>query len=172
MVAGESLPPAPRHRRFARELRPPRSRDCFRSGSNRVELVSLVALLASIGYAPRLTLGGLDKDRTDPARRRLQLQVGVAGFAFGNIMLFALPTYFGLDSLSGPMFQHLFGYLSLALALPVLLFSAADYFRSAWLSARQRVLTLDVPIALGLAAIYGQAASRFSRAAAWVTATR
>jgi Cu+-exporting ATPase len=125
---------------------------------DQIALSELVALLASIGYAPRLTLGGLDKDRTDPARRRLQLQVGVAGFAFGNIMLFALPTYFGLDSLSGPMFQHLFGYLSLALALPVLLFSAADYFRSAWLSARQRVLTLDVPIALGLAAIYGQSA--------------
>src|SRR5262249_41746120 len=78
------------------------------------------------------------------------------GFAFGNIMLFSLPTYFGLDSFSGPVFHRLFNYLSLALALPVLVFSAADYWKSAMLSVRQRVLTLDVPIALGLAALYGQ----------------
>ena len=123
---------------------------------DKVKLSELVALLAGIGYEPRLTLGALEKDKADPARRRLQLQVGVAGFAFGNIMLFALPTYFGLDSVSGPLFHRVFGWLSLALALPVLVFSAADYFRSAWLSFRQRVLTLDVPIALGLLAIYGQ----------------
>ncbi len=121
-------------------------------------LSELVALLASIGYEPRLTLGGLAKDAADPARRRLHLQVGVAGFAFGNIMLFALPGYLGFDSLSGPLLHQTFGWLSLALALPVLVFSAADYFRSAWLSFRQRVLTLDVPIALGLLAIFGQSA--------------
>jgi Cu+-exporting ATPase len=122
----------------------------------KLALSELVTLLASIGYEPRLTLGGVERDPAAPARRRLHLQVGLAGFAFGNIMLFALPGYLGMDSLSGPMFQRLFGWLSLALALPVLVFSAADYFRSAWLSFRQRVLTLDVPIALGLLAIYGQ----------------
>lgn len=122
----------------------------------RIALSELVALLASIGYEPRLTLGGTERDAADPARRRLHLQIGVAGFAFGNIMLFALPVYLGLDSINGPLFQRIFGWLSLALAFPVLVFSAADYFRSAWLSFRQRVLTLDVPIALGLLAIYGQ----------------
>jgi Cu+-exporting ATPase len=40
----------------------------------------------------------------------------------------------------------------------VLAYSASDYWRSAWLSVRQRVLTLDVPIALGLAALYAQSA--------------
>src|SRR6185436_7092369 len=35
-------------------------------------------------------------------------------------------------------------------------YSAADYWRAAWLCFRQRMLTLDVPITLGLAAIYGR----------------
>ena len=122
----------------------------------RLKVSELVALLASIGYEPRLTLGGVERNQADPARRRLHLQVGLAGFAFGNLMLFAVPGYLGFDSLSGPMFERVFGWLSLALALPVLVFSAADYFRSAWLSYRQRVPTLDVPIALGLLAIYGR----------------
>ncbi len=74
-------------------------------------------------------------------------------------MLLSLPDYLGLDSFSGPPFKLVFGYLSLALAAPVLFYSASDYWRSALVSLRQRVLTLDVPIALGLAALYGQ--SRF-----------
>jgi Cu+-exporting ATPase len=121
-----------------------------------LKLSELVALLASIGYEPSLTLGELEKRPASSARRRQWLQVGIAGFAFGNIMLFSLPQYFGMDGFSGPAFTALFGWLSLALALPVVLYSAADYWKSAWLSLRQRMLTLDVPIALGLAAIYGQ----------------
>ena len=75
---------------------------------------------------------------------------------WGNIMLLALPAYLGLDSASGPWFRALAGWLSLVLALPVLVYSAADFWQAAWLSGKRRMLTLDVPIALGLAAIYGQ----------------
>ncbi len=122
----------------------------------KIKLSDLVALLASIGYEPTLTLNELEKRALNPMRKRQWLQVGVAGFAFGNIMLFSLPQYFGLDGFSGPAFKTLFGWLSLALALPVVVFSASDYWKSALLSLRQRMLTLEVPIALGLAAIYGQ----------------
>jgi P-type Cu+ transporter len=54
------------------------------------------------------------------------------------------------------MLERLFGYLSLGLALPVLLYSAADYWKSARWSIQQRTLTLDLPIALGLAALFAQ----------------
>jgi Cu+-exporting ATPase len=123
----------------------------------RAKLSELADLLSRIGYEPSLTLAELDRETAAP-RSRLGLQVGVAGFAFGNIMLFSLPLYLGLDSATGPMFRSLFGWLSLALALPVVTFSASDYWRSAWASLRQRTLTLDVPIAAGLAALYGQSA--------------
>ena len=126
--------------------------------TEQIALSELVALLASIGYAPQLTLGELDKRQVHSERKRQWLQVGIAGFAFGNIMLFSIPGYFGLDSLSGPLFKTVFGYLSLLLAAPVVVYSASDYWRSALLSARQRILTLDVPIALGLVALYAQSA--------------
>lgn len=125
---------------------------------SRIKLSKLASLLTSIGYEPSLTLQHLEKRREDAARKRLHLQIGVAGFAFGNIMLFSLPGYFGLDTFSGPLFHSLFGVLSLLLALPVLVYSAADYFRSALLSVRQRLLVLEVPIALGLIALFGQSA--------------
>ncbi|MBC8096015.1 MAG: heavy metal translocating P-type ATPase, partial [Akkermansiaceae bacterium] len=121
-----------------------------------LKLSELVALLASIGYEPSLTFDELDKRALSPIQKRQWLQIGIAGFAFGNIMLFSIPQYFGLDSFSGPDLKLLFGWISLTLALPVVTYSALDYWKSAWLSMRQRVATLDVPIVLGLSAIYGQ----------------
>jgi Cu+-exporting ATPase len=124
--------------------------------TEKVKLSQLVRLLVSIGYKPELNLGLLDKPKIKESSKKQWLQIGLAGFAFGNIMLFSLPTYLGLDSFSGPAFKSLFGYLSLILAAPVLVYSASDYWRSATLSVRQRRLTLDVPIALGLLALYTQ----------------
>ncbi len=121
----------------------------------KARLGEVAALLESVGYAPELTLAELNRPAAGPVRK-LGLRVAVAGFAFGNIMLFSLPQYLGLDAWSGPLFRGIFGWLSLALALPAVVFSAADYWRSAWASLRQRMLTLDVPIAAGIAAIYGQ----------------
>jgi P-type Cu+ transporter len=136
----------------------PRREATISFSPGKIALSELVGLLASIGYEPVLTLGELEKKKSDPARKRQWLQVGIAGFAFGNIMLLSLPAYLGLDSLSGPLVRVIFGYLSLALVAPVVFYSASDYWRSAALSLRQRRLTLDVPIALGLAALYATSA--------------
>ncbi len=125
------------------------------------KLSQIAALLASLGYEPAFSFQELDRtarQEMPTGQRRQWLQVGVAGFGFGNVMLMALPTYLGLDSLSGPWFQALAGRLGLVLAFPVLVYSAADFWRAAWLSFRQRVFTLEVPIAVGLLAIYGQSA--------------
>ena len=121
-----------------------------------VKLSRLVEFLVSIGYEPELNFGQLDKPRRKVFRQKIWLQLGLAGFAFGNIMLFSLPGYLGLDAFSGPSFERLFRYLGLVLSAPVLIYSAGDYWRSAWNAVRQRRLTLDVPIALGLAALYAQ----------------
>ena len=69
-------------------------------------------------------------------------------------MIMSLPFYFGLDSFNGPWFKAVAGWLGLAFALPVLTYGAADFWRAAWLSLRQRTITLEVPIVMGLAAIY------------------
>ena len=121
-----------------------------------VTLGRVAGLLDSLGYAPDLNWSDLDTRRGSVVPKRLWLQLGVAGFAFGNTMLFSLPGYFGLDTFSGPAFRHLFGLLSWVLAVPVTVFSAADYWRSAWNSLRQKRLSIEVPIAAGIAALFGQ----------------
>jgi Cu+-exporting ATPase len=120
----------------------------------KIKFSELAALLTSIGYEPELTFGETEKIQLSPFRKKAWLRIGLAGFAFGNIMLMSLPFYFGLDSFSAPWFRVISGWLSLAIALPVVTFSAADFWCAAWSSFRQRRLTLEVPIAIGLAAIY------------------
>jgi Cu+-exporting ATPase len=121
---------------------------------DKIKFSELAALLASIGYEPLLTLGETEKPKTSSLTKKTWLQIGIAAFGFGNIMLMALPFYMGLDSFSGPWFKLLAGWLSLVLTLPVVTFSAADFWRAAWLGWRQRTLTLEVPIVIGLVAIY------------------
>ncbi len=122
----------------------------------KVKLSEVVALLTTLGYEPELKLSALEARPRGFIARRLWLQLALAGFAFGNIMLFSLCAYLGLDAFAGPGFQKLVGTISLLLALPVVTYSAWDYWRAAWTSLRQRLLNIDVPIAVGIAALFAQ----------------
>ena len=114
-------------------------------------LRAIAERMAALGYEPNLAVDR-PGDAVPAARRRLYRQIGVAGFAFGNIMLFSIPRYVNGAPLEDG-FQRLFDLLNLAFALPVLLFSASDWFRGAWQTLRTRHVTLELPVALGLAVI-------------------
>ena len=120
-----------------------------------ISLRELARLLASLGYPPLITMDGKPVSHRS-VDRSLYYKLGIAGFCFGNIMMLALPDYLSVsDSFSGSI-RHLFSGLSLLLALPVFLFSASDYFTSSWYSLKNRTINMDLPIALGLVAAFGQ----------------
>ena len=134
----------------------PRKEVALAFDPERVKLSEVVALLVSLGYEPELKFSDLDARPCNLMARRLWVQLGLAGFAFGNIMLFSLSDYLGLDTFAGPGFRKMTGLISFGLALPVVVYSALDYWRAAWTSLRQRLLNIDVPIAAGLVAIFAQ----------------
>ncbi len=122
-----------------------------------LSLRGVVELLTSIGYEPALNLGtGAAPRRRLREEHSLWLKIGLAGFAFGNIMLLSLPSYLGMAA--GDSLRPFFGWLSFGLAVPVLVYSASDYFRQSWLGLRRGSLTIDFPIALGVLALFGQSA--------------
>lgn len=119
-------------------------------------LRKLATLLASIGYAPDINLGDVDGQKSPAMNRRLAYQLAVAGFAFGNIMLFSFPEYVGMSRETDPWFSNVFGYLSILISLPVLLYSERDYFISAWQGLRNRQLNIDVPLCLAFISLFGR----------------
>ncbi|MBI3135721.1 MAG: heavy metal translocating P-type ATPase metal-binding domain-containing protein [Bacteroidetes bacterium] len=120
-----------------------------------ISLRDLAELLASIGYPPSITLEDYDSKKVRSTDRRLILQIGVAGFCFGNMMLLSFPEYLGLDE-SYENFQTVFNYLNLALSIPVLIYCDRDYLLSAWKAVRSKFINIDVPITLGILAFYFQ----------------
>jgi P-type Cu+ transporter len=121
---------------------------------DRMPVRQVAELLAAVGYAPEIPHEALQAGAT-PDRRRLYLQLGLAGFAFGNVMVFSIPRYANGGALEAP-FQQLFDALNVLLVTPVLLYSASDYLRRAWRALAMARLTIDVPVALGLLALYGR----------------
>jgi len=119
---------------------------------DRTTLRAVAERLASLGYEPVLD-PERRAGRMPAARRDLYLKLGLAGFAVGNMMLFSIPRYANGAPLD-PAFQRLFDGLNILFAVPVLLYSASDFFRAAWHALRLRVVTLDVPVALGLSVLF------------------
>jgi P-type Cu+ transporter len=124
--------------------------------SQGTSLRRVAALLTSLGYAPEINLGDAENGQPKAISRRLAGQIAVAGFAFGNIMLFSFPEYVGMDAETYRWFANVFGYLSLILSLPVLLFSVRDYFLSAWQGLKHRILNIDIPLCLALGSLFGR----------------
>lgn len=115
-------------------------------------LSEFALLLDRIGYAPNFG----DKKALDKKRNYQYLyKLGVAGFAFGSIMLWTFPEYLGIER-DNPEIRSFTSYLSLLISIPVLLYSASDYLKSAYKALKFKSLNLDVPISLGIIALYAQ----------------
>ena len=119
----------------------------------KTKLSAVVTLLHKIGYAPTLNLDNLSAKKKTRSYG-INLKLGVAGFCFGNIMLFSFPEYFALADEVKQQFGSFFGYLSILIALPVFLYSARGFFESAWQSLKQRHINLDTPISVGLLSLF------------------
>lgn len=120
--------------------------------SKELALSRLALLLDNIGYAPNF--GNKEKTEKSASKQALY-KLGIAGFAFGSIMLWSFPEYMGIQD-DNPEFRSFTSYLSLFISIPVLLYSARDYFISAFKAIRYKSLNLDVPITIGIIALYAK----------------
>lgn len=121
---------------------------------SKISLKEVVSLLSTIGYEPKISLSTIDQKKKPAADSRTIKRLAVAGFCFGNMMLFSVPEYFSETELIAENFRNLFNYLNVILALPIVLYSANDYYLSAWNAVKQRTINMDVPIVLGIIALF------------------
>ena len=119
-----------------------------------ISLRQVVELIARLGYAPELNLNDLEHAKTTTSTKQYYLKIGVAFFCFGNIMLLSFPEYLGFKAISDSSMHRFLGYANFLLALPVLFYSAREFFVSAFAALRQRSLNMDIPIVLGMIAMF------------------
>lgn len=121
--------------------------------SEQVSLKEIVNLLQSIGYEPNINLEQYDQAKPK-INRSETYKLGVAFFCFGNIMLLSFPEYFEVGEYWLEQYKVFFRWLIFALAMPSFLYSASGYYVSAYHSIKTKVLSIDIPIALGIIVMF------------------
>lgn len=121
--------------------------------SQNYSLKEAVILLSSIGYEPYISLDDF-KTGKEHINRKLIYKLGIAGFAFGNVMFLSFPEYFEVGEFWLEKYKSLFRWLMFVFSLPVVFYAAQDYFISAYKGLRSKLLNIDVPIALGIAVLF------------------
>ncbi len=121
--------------------------------TKRFSLKEVVTLLNAIGYEPYISLEDYSTGKQQ-INRSLVYKLGIAGFAFGNVMFLSFPEYFEVSEYWLEQYKYVFRWLMFAFSLPVVLYAAQDYFISAYKGLRSKILNIDVPIALGILVLF------------------
>jgi Cu+-exporting ATPase len=122
----------------------------------KTSLSKVVELLESIGYEPDINLNSTEKKLKKNTYKSLYYKIGVAAFAFGNIMLLSFPEYLGIDRIADKDFGNFINFLMVVLSLPVFFYSGSDYFKSAFKGIKSKVFNIDIPLSLGILTLFAR----------------
>jgi Cu2+-exporting ATPase len=122
----------------------------LRWDDSQIHLSEVLKAIADIGYIAHPFDPGrqeaLHKKEKSAALRRL----AVAGLGAMQVMMLAVAMYagdyYGMDE----GLRTFMRWVSLLLTLPVVVYSGAGFFRTAWLDLRRRRLSMDVPVSLAI----------------------
>jgi Cu+-exporting ATPase len=117
---------------------------------SKTNLKSIAVFLDSIGYPPDTRDKSIEQN-TSKSNQNLIKRIGLAGFVFGNIMLFSFPEYLGLED---TVLASYFNSLNIFLASLTLFYSGGEYLSKGWWAIRTRNIDINIPLALGMVAMY------------------
>lgn len=121
--------------------------------TEQTSLKEIVLLLSSIGYEPYISLENYETGQKK-VDRSLIYKLGVAGFAFGNVMFLSFPEYFEVSEYWLEQYKNIFRWLMFAFSVPVVFYAGQDYFIAAYKGLRSKILNIDIPIALGILVLF------------------
>ncbi len=125
----------------------------IRWDQQRVALSSILQAVASVGYRACPFDAGRVDDLHRRERRRALAGLAIAGLGMMQVMMYAVPVYLAGADMAADT-EQLMRWAGLVLTLPVLLYSAAPIFASAWRDMSGLRVGMDVPVALGIAVAF------------------
>ncbi|MGL4573649.1 MAG: heavy metal translocating P-type ATPase, partial [Burkholderiaceae bacterium] len=118
--------------------------------ADRLKISEVVRSVRAAGYV--LTpVASIARENARAIENRMALwRLAVAGFCMMQIMMYTVPGYLASANEIEPDIAALLRWAAWVLSIPVLLFSAAPFFTSAWADLRRGRIGMDVPVALGI----------------------
>ncbi len=126
------------------------------------KLSAILEAVAAIGYRAHPYDIGRSEELAQKERKAALWRLFVAGFGMMQVMMYAVPVYLAHGDMT-PDIEQLMRWASLILTVPVIGYSAAPFFVSAWRDLKLRRVGMDVPVALGVGAAFA--------ASVWATLT-
>ena len=128
---------------------------CTVTANKTLPLSFVSQLLQDIGYPPQISISEKQKETEKKVNTTNLIKLAVAGFCFGNIMLFSMPHYFGLNVSEDSFFSSLFSTLSVILSIPVVFYAGREYLSSAYRALAAGKSHLNIPISIGILSLFG-----------------
>jgi Cu2+-exporting ATPase len=116
----------------------------------RIQLSQILEAVHNIGYVAHPYDPSHQERLIENERRAMLKRLGVAAVLGMQIMILAVSMYAGDFYGMEPEFRSFFSWISLGITLPILLYSAAPFFRAAWRDLSHRQTGMDVPVSLGI----------------------
>lgn len=115
-----------------------------------VALSELMGVVQSLGYGVRPYDVDAARRQRDTAQRDLLKRLGVAGLFGMQAMLLAVAVYLGEWSGIANEHRQFMNWVGGLVTLPVFFYSGSVFFKGAWRALRNKQITMDVPVSLGL----------------------
>jgi len=115
-----------------------------------LRLSDLLRALHGLGYEGRPYDPATQESGHRARVRQAALRLGVAAFCAMNVMLYSVGLYAGYFYGMDETFRRLFQWISAGLSLPAAFYAGWPFLRGAWAAARNRRLSMDSLIALGI----------------------
>lgn len=123
-----------------------------------ISLRQLAELLTSINYSPLITLDSVREEGKRRTDRGVIYRLGVAGFSFGNIMLFSFPGYLSVNDTIENLLRQNFDIMNILFGALVTFYSGSVFLVSAYKGLRKGFISIDLPIAIGILALFFRSA--------------
>jgi Cu2+-exporting ATPase len=109
-----------------------------------------MAAVGGAGYRAVPAMDALLREQRLRESRRALWRWLVAGFCMMQVMMYAWPAYQAVPGDLTPEMEQLLRWASWVICLPVMLFACGPFFSSALRDVRERRISMDMPVALGM----------------------
>lgn len=124
---------------------------CYLSwNAQQIPLSRILQQLADIGYQASPFIADAEEQRYKAELSRFLKRLAVSGIMTMQVMMLAVALYFGDYTGIEASHQGYLRWISMLLTLPVVLYAALPFVKSAWRGIKARQMNMDVPVSLAI----------------------